>query len=284
MNRKAASLILALSLSACGGGGGSASSAPPAPPGAPTGVTASYSAPAVTLTWGVQAGVQYDVYYSSDKAMQTNGYALYENAGMVPNASPPLILNGLSTAKAYYFIVTAKASGLESAPSVKAWTVTRYAYAGANSELVVDHVTGLTWERCLMGQSWDNASKQCTGTATEFNGTEASAMFSPDANGWRIPSELEIASLAFCNAASPPFFRPLDGDNTSACPAANEKRKVFLGAFPNGSTSKSLYTTKLDSSSGTTLFCSLNLGDVIAGVCAGPASSLGMYALRVKTT
>lgn len=281
--------ITVLLISSCGGGGGGSSggNAGTQKPNAPSNVTASSSGSIVTLTWDMQAGTQYDVYYASDKDIQANGYAVYENAGLVVNATSPLVLSSLATAKAYYFVVKAKASGVESASSTKAWAVTRYTYAGAHSELVIDNVSGLTWERCLFGQTWNNASKTCDGAATQLNETQAYNMKTPGPDGWRLASPSELGTLAFCNSEVVPYFRPqatLPGGDAD-CAMANEKWGVMMDVFPSPVTDKSLYTSDIyyDSGISSWLYGRIFLGATVVSTYAGGTGQTG-YVLRVKTT
>lgn len=282
-------VIAALLISSCGGGGGGGNGGGnnTAAPAVPSNVIATSSGSSVSLEWDMSSGIQYDVYYSSDKDMQTNGYAVYENSGLVVNATSPLVLGSLATAKSYYFIVKAKASGLESAPSSKAWAVTRYTFAGTNSEFIVDSVSGLTWERCLFGQTWNNSTKSCDGVATILSESQAYNMKTPGPDGWRISSPAELGSLAFCNGESVPYFRPqaVPPSGDAPCSLINDKWGVVLDFFPTGATDKSLYTSDIYYDSGTSswMYGRMFLGRTIVGTYAGGTGQQG-YVLRVKTT
>ncbi|MBE3657355.1 hypothetical protein BOO92_11790 [Vibrio navarrensis] len=62
---------------------------------------------------------------------------------------------------------------------------------------VTHHTTGLIWQRCSLGQSWDGAD--CTGTATAFTWQQALAAATQDAlagfSDWRLPNKNELASI-----------------------------------------------------------------------------------------
>ncbi len=62
---------------------------------------------------------------------------------------------------------------------------------------VTHHTTGLIWQRCSLGQSWDGTD--CTGSATAFTWAEALAAAAQDALGgfsdWRLPNKNELASI-----------------------------------------------------------------------------------------
>lgn len=289
MKQKIFIVIAALLISSCGGGGGDSSSGGTnaVAPTAPSNVTATSSGSSVSLSWDMKSGKQYDVYYSSDREFKTNGYAVYENAGLIVNATSPLTLSSLATAKAYYFIVKAKSSGLESAPSSKAWAVTRYTYQGTNDEFVVDSVSGLTWDRCLFGQTWNNSTKSCDGVATVLSETQAYSMRTPSPDGWRMASPTELGSLAFCNGESVPYFRPqaVAPSGDASCAMINNKWGVMLDVFPTGATDKNLYTSDIyfDSGYSVLMYGRMVLGHTIVDGYAGGTGQAG-YVLRVKTT
>lgn len=60
---------------------------------------------------------------------------------------------------------------------------------------VVDHKTGLTWQRCLVGQHYLN--NQCSGSATLAQSwEEALAIAQQAGNDWRLPTIKELSSIA----------------------------------------------------------------------------------------
>ncbi|WP_269267322.1 DUF1566 domain-containing protein [Vibrio cholerae] len=62
---------------------------------------------------------------------------------------------------------------------------------------VTHHATGLIWQRCSLGQSWDGTD--CTGTATTFTWQQALAAGAQNTLGgfsdWRLPNKNELASI-----------------------------------------------------------------------------------------
>jgi len=83
------------------------------------------------------------------------------------------------------------------------WTGQRYIAETANypndsgsNNVAVDRKTGLSWRRCLEGQSWNGST--CNGTATTFNYLNALAEANKSSlnSGWRLPNVKELASLA----------------------------------------------------------------------------------------
>lgn len=69
-----------------------------------------------------------------------------------------------------------------------------------NGELVTDRKTGLVWNRCSHGQSWNGST--CTGTASSL--THEQALQQVPSGGWRLPNVKELVSLAdpWCGAAT----------------------------------------------------------------------------------
>jgi hypothetical protein len=77
------------------------------------------------------------------------------------------------------------------------------AVAGAvpSGSEVRDKVSGLIWQRCLLGTSWNGSA--CTGSFTRLNWTQAldaartaSATAAMPATAWRLPNRNELLSLA----------------------------------------------------------------------------------------
>lgn len=68
-----------------------------------------------------------------------------------------------------------------------------------NGDGTVTHKkTGLTWMRCSMGQTWDNATSNCTGTPSQYKWAEAKALKSDFAGkkDWRLPNIDELLSIS----------------------------------------------------------------------------------------
>lgn len=62
---------------------------------------------------------------------------------------------------------------------------------------VTHHTTGLIWQRCSLGQSWDGTD--CSGTATTFTWQQALAAAAQHTlagfSDWRLPNKNELASI-----------------------------------------------------------------------------------------
>lgn len=62
---------------------------------------------------------------------------------------------------------------------------------------VTHHTTGLIWQRCSLGQSWDGSN--CTGRAGSFTWAKALAAAAQNTlagfSDWRLPNKNELASI-----------------------------------------------------------------------------------------
>lgn len=62
---------------------------------------------------------------------------------------------------------------------------------------VTHHTTGLTWQRCSLGQSWDGTD--CTGEATTYTWERALAAAEQNTlagfSDWRLPNKNELVSI-----------------------------------------------------------------------------------------
>lgn len=74
---------------------------------------------------------------------------------------------------------------------------------------VVDHATGLVWQRCSVGQQWDGAT--CVGTASLMTWEDALAhavaLRPVDGQRWRLPNVKELDSLVSPTRTAPAINR-----------------------------------------------------------------------------
>lgn len=87
----------------------------------------------------------------------------------------------------------------------------------SNGSEVRDLKTGLIWQRCSIGQSWNG--KTCAGVASKYKWTDALAKAKTVGNGYRLPNIKELQSLVEKSCHTPAiniFFFP----ETSAINAA----------------------------------------------------------------
>ena len=60
-----------------------------------------------------------------------------------------------------------------------------------------DPKTGLTWQRCSLGQTWNGYD--CDGTPLKYTFDQAQEAVKALGRGWRVPAVSELASLIRCN-------------------------------------------------------------------------------------
>lgn len=84
----------------------------------------------------------------------------------------------------------------------------------SDNSQVVDKARKLVWSRCLVGQTYNQATASCDGVATEFDSWDK-ALNAPKPEGWRVPNIKELATLV---------------EETQALPAIN------TSIFPFGKT------------------------------------------------
>lgn len=60
---------------------------------------------------------------------------------------------------------------------------------------VHDTKTNLVWQRCNIGQKWDEKSNNCTGTATNLKWKSALIEANKIGNGYRLPNIKELQSI-----------------------------------------------------------------------------------------
>lgn len=91
-------------------------------------------------------------------------------------------------------------------PDRKAIPTTRYEIQGGE---VLDKETGLTWQRCSVGQTWKEG-EGCAGAVQEFTFANAKKQAR---GGWRLPTRDELSglvSMACSPSINPEAFPNLD--------------------------------------------------------------------------
>jgi hypothetical protein len=93
--------------------------------------------------------------------------------------------------------------------------------------------SGLTWQRCALGQTWDGST--CTGTATTFTWSEALQAAAANTfaghDDWRLASFKELYSLAIPNCGLNPSFFP---NGSAAVWSSTSSASNPLRAWANG--------------------------------------------------
>ncbi len=76
-------------------------------------------------------------------------------------------------------------------------TLTAGEFVQNNDGTVTHTPTGLIWQACSVGQTWDGNSGTCTGTATNMNYSDAMKLTSDFAGktDWRVPNIVELKTL-----------------------------------------------------------------------------------------
>jgi len=74
----------------------------------------------------------------------------------------------------------------------------------------INAVPGLTWNRCVYGQKWDSATKQCIGSPILLSWPEALKLAESmeniiDGSVWRVPNIKELNSILDLQCISPPY-------------------------------------------------------------------------------
>ncbi|GGF82775.1 Lcl C-terminal domain-containing protein [Alteromonas lipolytica] len=102
--------------------------------------------------------------------------------------------------------------------------------------------TGLIWQRCAVGQTWDGTT--CSGEAEQLTWQQA-LVYARDFDaslleGWRVPNVKELASLTERNCVRPAinttFFPATPSDSFwSSTPSLTDQERVWTVAFFNAS-------------------------------------------------
>ena len=102
--------------------------------------------------------------------------------------------------------------------------------------------TGLIWQRCAVGQSWDGET--CNGDAEQLTWQQALVYArdfdAPLLQGWRVPNVKELASLAERNCVRPAinslYFPATPADSFwTSTPSISDPERVWTVAFFNAS-------------------------------------------------
>ena len=110
---------------------------------------------------------------------------------------------------------------------------------GSGGSEVLDKKTGLIWQRCSLGQTWNGTT--CTGTASTHTWTDALAKVRAVGNGYRLPNIRELKSLTEKACVAPAinntfFPHTASDDYWSASPDANSFNLAWHVYFGDGFT------------------------------------------------
>ena len=86
--------------------------------------------------------------------------------------------------------------------SIEATTPTnRFTTVGVKSGEIKDTFTGLIWQRCSIGQTWNGTT--CTGEATKHTWQDALIQVKAMGAGYRVPNIKELTSIVEFQCAGP---------------------------------------------------------------------------------
>lgn len=210
-------LLLALLLSACGGGGSDSDSSQPF--GRLGNITVAGPPEALTLTWDpVPGAVRYYVYRSTDPNQRIDSYAAYADAGLVITDDPGVELDLSAVRKMVYFQVVAESRTRVDGPVLVAADLARRLNPDDPS-LVDDHTTGLQWRRCPEGATWSAGA--CHGTAIEIPDTDAKALYAAYGEEWHAPTYQDVLGFIGCARTRAHLDTPFRQAHTDACQSRN---------------------------------------------------------------
>ncbi|MEZ9538944.1 DUF1566 domain-containing protein [Shewanella sp. 10N.286.51.B8] len=210
-------------------GCGDSTSAPSTPdPITPTDVTAISSKGNVVINWTSKTSEKYDLYISTEESIEFNNYASYDNSEWIKDIYPPYSFKPTDYSQVYFFAVVAKTEQQESEQSAIVSAIPRYL---DNGSTITDLNTMLTWDRCSVGQTWDDAKKACVGEVTRMSHDQATKYATSQGNEWRLPELSELTTLVFCKDGKPNYFLPTE--DYSCQNPNNDNPTVYDAIFPN---------------------------------------------------
>ena len=95
--------------------------------------------------------------------------------------------------------------------------------------IVTDLVTGLDWQRCSVGQTWNAGTQTCDGTALTSTWDQAMANW-PATAEWRLPTIGELRTLVYCSGGAPVLI-DMTLDSTD-CSGSYQIPTIVSWAFP----------------------------------------------------
>ena len=95
--------------------------------------------------------------------------------------------------------------------------------------IIHDVSTGLEWQRCAVGQTWNAAQQSCDGEASTFTWNAVIELTAP--GRFRAPNIAELRSLVYCSTGQPQEFGM--NDYWTLCDGNYQQPTILTEAFPN---------------------------------------------------
>ena len=203
----------------------------------------------VTITWTSQYTDPdyYNIYYSTIEGAASEGQKIteiYESSNKIGT----LIHTDLENGETYYYVVTVVGlDGVETQPSAEvsamptttpdAAVMGRYLPIGDNGEIVRDIGTGLEWQRCKVGQTWNGDELACDGEYSTYAWSDAANLTAP--GGFRTPSIQELQTLIYCSSGLQFSF------GKTLCDSDSQYPTIVEDVFPNGESGRVWSSTKV---------------------------------------
>lgn len=104
----------------------------------------------------------------------------------------------------------------------------RYLPIGDDGGIIRDTVTGLEWQRCSVGQTWNQATCDCMGWPGEYTWAEAVSLTAP--GGFRLSDISQLRTLVYCSTGDPELIGLVD--NHTSCDGPYQRPTIVEEAFP----------------------------------------------------
>ncbi|TWI60600.1 uncharacterized protein DUF1566 [Desulfobotulus alkaliphilus] len=136
----------------------------------------------------------------------------------------------------------------------------RYEARGKDNQLIEDTRTGLVWQRCSLGQEWDNTSQNCVGRAIYYRLEEARQQasnhyFHPndqEPSGLGLPGKEQLLSLVYC----PGQPQTPDSPGSGECDGSYDEPTIIQNVFPD--TERITYWTQTPMGEGSSTYYGVN--------------------------
>ena len=105
----------------------------------------------------------------------------------------------------------------------------RYQPIGEGNGIIQDVATGLEWQRCSVGQTWNQTICGCDGSPTLWNWYDARYLTAP--GGFRTPTIEELRTLVHCSSGDPMWIKM--PDDFVLCGGSYTRPTIVHEAFPD---------------------------------------------------